>query len=227
MITGCHGGGKSYEQLWAKSIERLTYQAIERNRSIEWPNLKLYPALLLLYGGGIASVAAGRYDTFATLLTKVIVRVGTEDLPLVLTLHTWNVMNKGIGQQLPNMERHFTPVSEHLYIVLREPLREFLPQDTRYQECFDRFEYLLALVHADLNQKQNGGFWGPVGCFGWRGTGAYHVGEHRIMKEIELEVANADKNWPLLEAGLFDASVERFRTVKTAFDEQVRRISWR
>ena len=171
-------------------------------------------------------MVAGRYDTFAALLTKAMARVEGSDEPLVLAVTTWRVMEHAAGQQLPNMQKHFTPLSDYLYNVLREPLKEYLPQNTYYEEYFDRFEYLLALVHADLSQKQGGNAFGPIGCFGWRGTGAFHVGEHRIMKEIEAEVVSAGENWPPLNAGLFDGSVERFQTIKAAFDQSVRNVNW-
>ncbi len=88
-----------------------------------------------------------------------------------------------------------------------------------------RFEYLLALIYADLHQKSEGGpIWGPIGCFGWRGRGAFRLDDPPIMKEIESEVAKVGEHWPLLTAGLFDSSVERFQAIKTAFDAWVRSL---
>lgn len=229
MITGCYWGEKSHEKLWMKCLERLAYRSNAISGMTAWINLRLYPALLLLYGGGIAAIAAGRYDTFAALLTKAAATVESKDQPLVLAVFTWGVMDEAVGRQLPNMKGHFTPLSDHLYMVLRESLKEYLPQDIRYQECFDRFEYLLGLVYVDLRYKQNGNapepirVWGPVGCFMWR-DGRYS-NECRIMKEIELEVTKAGKDWPILAAGLFDASVERFQFIKTSYDQFVNGVT--
>jgi hypothetical protein len=222
FITGCYWGEQPYQQLWARCLERLAYRPQAISGVIAWIHLSLYPALLLLYGGGIAALAAGRYDTFAILLTKAMARVERNDQPFVLAVNTWEVMETDVAQQLPNIERHFTPLSDHLYEVLRESLKEYLPLDVLYQECFDRFEYLLALVHADLRQKLEGRVWGPIGCFEWRGRGALRRDDPPIMKEIESEVEKAGEDWPLLTAGLFDSSVARFQAIKTDFDAWVR-----
>jgi len=131
-------------------------------------------------------------------------------------------MEDNTAKQLPNMQnKKYTPLSVYLYDFLREPLKEYLPLDIRYQECFDRFEYLLALVHADLMDKKEGRLWAPIGCFSWRGRGFYRADIPPIMKELESEVATAGDNLPLLKAGLFAGSVERFQEVKTAFDAMV------
>jgi len=45
------------------------------------------------------------------------------------------------------------------------------------------------------------------------------------MKEIELEVTKAGKDWPILAAGLFDASVERFQFIKTSYDQFVNGVT--
>ena len=42
--------------------------------------------------------------------------------------------------------KYYTPGSEHLYLVLREPLREILPVEKRYEQVFDQFELILALA---------------------------------------------------------------------------------
>ena len=220
IITGCYWDEKS-QQLWAKCLERLSYRPTAISGVPAWIDLRLYPALLLLYGGGIAAIVAGQYDTFATLLTKAMARVESKDQPLVLAVNAWEVMEQNIAQQLPNMQNQISPLSDHLYSVLRAHLKEYLPQDIRYQECFDRFEYLLALVHADLAEKQNNRIFGPIGCFGWRGRGAFRLDAPPIMGEIESEIAKAGENWPLLKAELFDTSVERLQLIKTRFDAWV------
>jgi hypothetical protein len=43
-----------------------------------------------------------------------------------------------------------TGLSDHLSAVLRDPLREYLPNETEYERTFDWFEYLLCLVHCDV-----------------------------------------------------------------------------
>lgn len=223
MINGCYWGGKEHTELWVKSLERIANPAGERAGLTVWLDLKPYPALFLLYGAGIAAITGNRYETFTGLLSQTKIREARKDFPAVLSLYTSSVMKSDVGQRLPGMERHYTPLSDYLYQTLRNPLREFLQDDIRYQETFDRFEYLSALVHAHLYEKEHHDIWGPVGCFGWR-SGRQHEGG--IIREIEMEVKAAANDWPVLKAGLFDGSVDRFFAIKAAFDERVGKLGW-
>src|SRR5260370_15608905 len=96
IITGSYWDEKS-QQLWAKCIERLSYRPKAISGVPAWIDLRLYPALLLLYGGGIAAIVAGQYDTFSTFLTKAMARVESKDQPLVLAVNTWEVMEQNIA----------------------------------------------------------------------------------------------------------------------------------
>ena len=216
MTTGCYWGEEVHEKLWVKCLERIAGRFEARAGFTVWLNLRLYPALLLLYSGGIASIAADRYGAFSALLTEAKIRDEGKDLPVVLNLFAWKVMDENTGRKLPGMEGRPTPLSDYLCNVLREPLKEFLPQVAYYQECFDRFEYLLALVHADLYHKEKNYLWGPLGCFSWRYR---RSGEQSIMEKIGLEFTDEGINWPPLKAGLFDGSPERFQSIKKVFDE--------
>lgn len=222
LITGCYWGEKIHEELWARCLERIATPTSERRGIVAWLNLRYYPALLLLYAGGLASVASKRYNNFAALLTKARVLYEGKRLPSALFLYPNKVMEKAIAERLPGMERRYTPLNDRLYQVLREPLREYLPQDEGYQKCFDRFEYLFALVYADLREKQKRSIVGPVGCFAWRNI----MVEDHIMTEIELEIKDAGNNWPPLKAGLFDGSLERFQYLKHEFDKFIQGLNW-
>ena len=203
--------------------------------------MRLYPALLLLYGAGIASIVAGKYSTFSSLLTVPKIRpTYGEEYPIVLALHPWSVMDRQeIQRLLPGLERSFIPLSNHLSDILRDPLREILPQDANYQECFDRFEYLSALVHADLRNENDDEIWAPVGLFGYRSRLSHR--DTSIMNRIQSDFENSTQiyidsgdgvptkqvhsTWPPLRAGLFGGSAERFKLIKQEFDELVTRVS--
>jgi len=218
IMTGSYWGEQTHLPLWMQCLERLAYRPNPYHGRTQWTRLRLYPALLLLYGGGIAALAHGKYDTFAAFLTKAKARSDNDEQPLVVAVHIWTVMGHDIAQQLHTRQNLISPLSDHLYSVLREPLKEYLPLEIRYQECFDRFEYLLALVHADLTRNEHKHVWSPAGSFRWRGRGAFNLDAPPIMKEIEGEVARQGEDWPLLKAGLFNGSVERFQEIKIAFD---------
>jgi hypothetical protein len=111
-----------------------------------------------------------------------------------------------------------TPLSSRLYSILRAPLRDFLADDVRYQRHFDRFEYLMALIHADIRKEQGRNPWGPEGCFSWRYGRSMG---YNVFDEIESEASKAEEGWPLLKEGFFGGSISRFRSVKAEYDEYV------
>jgi hypothetical protein len=106
-----------------------------------------------MYGGGIAAIAAGRYDTLFTLLHQVVIRDNARGKLAVLTLYPQAVIDSSFAQQLPGLEEHYTPLNDHLHTTLQDPLREFLPEDSDYTRCFDRFEYLFALARSALPER--------------------------------------------------------------------------
>jgi len=215
FITGCYWGDKSHEYLWVKSLERISNPPGGKEGYKDWINLLRYPALLLVYAGGISAISNKKYSTFSSLLTKVKVKEDHKELPFVLSIYTYRVMDTDIGNKILGFERDKTPVSDFLYTKFRDSFLEILPDNTNYQECFDRFEYLYTLVYVDLYEKVNKEIWGPPGCFGQRDRRFY---ENTIMYKIETEVKNAGNEWEPLKAGLFDGSIERFLELKIGFD---------
>jgi hypothetical protein len=218
FVVGCYWGNEEATKLWATSLQRIADPPETGGGLVYLLNLRRYPALLLFYGAGLASVASNNFATLATILTKPKVRDEQNKYQAICSeVYPGAVLETNLGRLLPGLERRHTPVSDHLYDRLREPLREFLPRDGDYQEAFDRFEYLLGLVHADLNRREGkDGWWGPVGSFGWRGNP--YSGEGRVSNIIGAEIEDQKADWPLLKAGLFGHSFEQAKTAKDKFD---------
>lgn len=115
------------------------------------------------------------------------------------------------------MDRHFSPVSDHLFIVLRDPLRETIPLDGRYEETFDRFEHLLVLVIQDqMNQGARVRFAAPVGRLQWK---TYTDEEKDPAVAIPAEAAASGSAWPPLVAGLFAGDEGRFNRAVEGYQE--------
>jgi hypothetical protein len=117
IVTGCYWGGQSHKYLWVGSLERVANPPQPRSGirfDQRWHQLTLYPALLLLYAAGIASLASEQYDTFADLLIKPIFRDFSSNQPIVLSLYTSAVMEKDIAEQLPGMGRRYTPLRDYI-----------------------------------------------------------------------------------------------------------------
>lgn len=222
MITGCFWGEKHHLDLWVETLERVSNFPVRERVLDIWLNLILYPALLLLYGGGIASVAAGRYSTLATLSTRPIFRDVVEEYSLILRIHDPPPAAEEYAEHLPGAGGSNISMSDHLFEVLREPLREFLPDDVKYERAFHRFEYLHALVFTDLYEKKHGKFkCRPVGRY----LRTERLTPHRsVLKAVQIELGKYGHKWPILQAGLFDGNQTRFVVVKMEFDNWVKTL---
>lgn len=226
FVTGCYWGGVEQEDLWVRCLRRVIVPSRARSGDDNWINLRRYPALLLFYAGGISSIAARRYNNLAALLTKPKYFAIDKILPLTLFLAPNKVIDKTLAKRIFQMERAYTPItpiSDHLEQLLREYLMEYIPDDEQYINCFDRFEYLFALVSADLREKYQKPIRGPIGCFLWRNR---DYPERNIISEIEDESNLERDNWLPIRAGLFDGSFERFQHIKDEFEKFFREIPY-
>ncbi|MCW3036081.1 MAG: peptidase caspase catalytic subunit p20, partial [Actinobacteria bacterium] len=192
-----------------------------------WNSLRWYPLVLLLYSGGISALSAGNYSNLATLLlARIRDRLTGENtqpaiVPIVKAF--LEVKRTEAFKRLPGHERHFVPESEYLFKALQPPLEDALFLGTSYEDLFDQFEILQALVYAHLQPRPLGGVWGPIGRFGWKhrlGTGPDPFDEF---------VANAERQgqeWPALRAGFFAGSLAEFMAVVTEFRELLKHLPW-
>lgn len=226
FINLCYWGNEAHKNILVKSFDVVANPEDGRAGGYKVLfYLKMYPALLLLYSGGIASIANSKYDFFVALLTQTHIFENGHQFSAVNRLHAYSAMPKEVAAILPGRKKeNFTPLSDYLYDILRPYFIDILPHDIQYEQAFDRFEYLLSLVYADVNSKGEDRFWAPMGSFGWRGI-RYHLDRH-VSKLVDLEIENMGEEWPLLRFNLFDKSVDRLREVKKLFDEFLLRHHW-
>jgi hypothetical protein len=185
--------------LLRRSMLALTAPSLERfGGYVAWIELRGYPALLGLYAAGIAAVANENW----TAMTRVIsTRVrdpnrDSGDTALVAHVSTWHVLDHGMVNTLYPPNGHKTPISDHLFSRLEEwispPLRV---ESRRFEEVFDRWEYLLGVVlHAEIGRS-------PIGRYAWKPRYAFGGSPPRDA----VDAASAE----MLGAGLFsgDAAV--------------------
>ncbi|MBI3849991.1 MAG: SIR2 family protein [Verrucomicrobia bacterium] len=217
VITGCYWGDEAHAKIWMDCLERIANSAKSESGLTYLLSLRRYPALLLLYGSGIAAIAAGNYQNFASIATRAKVRNDREEKDSICSVvYPIRVMENEVGHLLPALDKHYTPISDYLFSKLRLPLREYLPGEEEYQTAFDRFEYLFGLIHADKNRREvQNGWWGPVGRFAWRGQ---RFGGDRATNTIQAEIEAQGSNWGPLKAGLFGGSLEQAKQAKAKFD---------
>jgi uncharacterized caspase-like protein len=190
--------------------------------NVGWIAQRWYPALLLMYMGGIASVAASRYENLKILFTTPITvpENPSEELTSILAVvRSLDDLNEAF-KSLPDHARQYVPRSEYLFKLLQPTLDDMFFFGADYETYFDRFEVLFALEHAHQLDR----IWGPVGRFGWkyktRGTASPF---HRLVQE---GISEGD-NWGPIKAGLFGGSVERFNEVAKEYEKSIlRNLPW-
>ena len=184
--------------------------------NVGWIAQRWYPALLLMYMGGIASVAASRYENLKILFTTPITvpENPSEELTSILAVvRSLDDLNEAF-KSLPDHARQYVPRSEYLFKLLQPTLDDMFFLGADYETYFDRFEVLFALEHAHQLDR----IWGPVGRFGWkyktRGTASPF---HRLVQE---GISEGD-NWGPIKAGLFGGSIERFNEVGKEYEKSI------
>jgi hypothetical protein len=85
-----------------------------------------------------------------------------------------------------------------MFETLRGSFRSSVPNDSDFEDIFDRFEYLLALRYASERTGIVG--WGPIGRFAHR----YRYTSQHISKILNEEYSNAGASWGPIAQGLFD-----------------------
>lgn len=202
---------------------RRIYEQVEPTSGLTlYLAARAYPALLLLYCGGIAAIAGGRFENLRDLMlfpvnkyhgdpdSRTTFVVAVSDT--ILELERMNLF-----KELPGLARRHTPKSDYLYSVIKPLLSDLLLAGSDFDQAFDRFEVLYALEYC--NQKARGEsphFWGPIGRFGWK-----RAAFNEVIKEAESQ----RQEWEPIRSGLFDSSFARFRVVSSGFADILRHVN--
>jgi hypothetical protein len=191
-----------------------------------WLGLRWYPVLLVIYAGGIAAVAAGKYDNLRAILQADV--PDAEPFPSGLTLiHRISKALNDIGNAfriVPGHDRQHTPRSEYLFELFRLIMGNLLFLGIEYEFDFDRFEVLMGLEHAEqFASDQIGLDRGLIGRFGWKfRRGDRSSPLHRVIAEAE---AQGDL-WPPVKAGLFKGSPDRFKEIALGYSQKIAQLGW-
>ena len=165
-------------------------------------NLRLYPSLLLLYGVGISSVSTKAFNNLyaAIMLPKVMGFYG--EVPAYQVIYP-DYIFQSIPTKILWKNKTYTAANEKVAEVCRKGFSLYIPDDEKYNQMFDIFEYILCLIYYD--QKGSG----LVGRFKWRYYNINELAKEPIEQYIEEGLAQGNE-WGLLKAGFFAGSVERF-----------------
>jgi len=207
-------------QVIERVFARLTEAITPQGGTTLWLNLRWYPCLRLMYAAGIAALSGRQYDNLgACLSTRVDAKSGREGrVPIVLPVVDELAHIHDAFKWLPDHERHYVPRSEHLYATLQRSLEDTLYLGSSYEDRFDEFEILLALMYAVHDGR--GGGWAPPGRFGWkqrRGGDPYG----QTVKDIQQQ----GDAWPPIKAGLF-ASSKDLLTIAETYQSRLAEFGW-
>jgi hypothetical protein len=178
--------------------------------------------MVLVYAAGLAAIAQGRLNTLRALFYEPRLRELGKSTPLI-TERFWADLHDPI-KSIPAHAEKYTPRSEHLFAIMREPLRRFLPDDSQYDEAFDQLEYLLALTFLDLDESTNKivGPWAPPGRFCWK----CRHSETGVLFDSEKSLVQEGANWPPLQAGFFGGRPERAKDLQAKLREFIPRLNY-
>ena len=219
MTTGCYWGEPIHDAIWCAAVERVASSGAQGSSVTAADRLRSYPALLLVYGGGIAAVIREKYSTLQALLVTPRIYSKEGEVAAVHRLVARHIL----GDEIPGVEsgdkNAETAASDYLHQALRPLVREFLPSDADYNEAFDRFEYLTALVWVDENPRSARLDWVPTDApSGKFIRGAAPTGEP-ISRQIDREIEMFKAKWAPLRGKMFGGHVDRVISVKERYDE--------
>jgi hypothetical protein len=227
LAHGAFWGRTQHQKLWMDCISRIAATSGVRYGGAAQTHLitlQIYPACLLFYSICLGSMAGNNYETIKRVCRDTYRRQNGEQQPLIRVILPWSVLDLDIARKLPGYEGNWTPVNNRIFEILREPLREYLPDENDYEDIFDRCEYLTALVHLDIQMSGESFANAPVGRFGWRRSVHSKPVEQRVSEDAE----KYGERWGAITSGLF-ASVSRFKQVEQAYKDSIlnrTRVQW-
>jgi len=208
------------------ALTRLTDRLEPKSGLVVWQALRWYPIMLLLYGTGISALASDRYDNLAEILLTRVGSSRSTTSSTTLTLAIGGAITElhrtDAFKQLPGHERQYVPRSEYLFKFLQPILDDLLFLGRDYEQNFDRFEVLLALVHADLEEQQSHNARGPIGRFGWK----FHHHDVNPLKDIIADANRYKEAWGPLKAGLFGGEYTRFEKIAGEYSRLIAGLDW-
>lgn len=220
LTAGCNGGGDWLRSVWPEALSIIA-NPLETPRGAEvLMRLRRYPALLLLYAGGVAAVAGKNYVTLAALLRETQVTTYGRSKSVSAGLVPGRVLSSYDERHLAENGKHRMPFNSHIVNVLKPALSKYIHNDDHYMVNLVRFEYLYALA----SEAQGNGL--IVGSFSWeseqqRGLVLFPPTTIWIVRETEEELERSGSNWPPLTSGLFEGPLEKFRDFKNSVDLKV------
>lgn len=211
------------EQL--KRLEEIFIRLAEADKgssgTVIWLHFTWYPILVLMYSSGISALLAENYNALRIVLETFVRKDSFSDKrePLVVPVGSNLSDLHDAFKWLPGHERHYVPRSEYLFTTLQPALEDALYLGRSYEQFFDYFEIMFALVFAHAQKSD----WGPPGRFGWKHHRGFTESSYNMLVD---EAKKGKENWGPIKAGLFDGSITTFLEYAEAYKKRLDKTSW-
>ncbi len=203
LTTGVgHDRAGDHADLWVAALQRLLQARTEPTGSYmdHLDTARHYPALLALRGMGAVAVHTGNEKLLLRLFTEPRYRNWLRTdvrLPAVHALHDWMVLEPNVVNGLPRWNgrqwQRLYPISHLLRQDLREPLRDWIPDDDDYRRTLDAYEYRAALaVHT--SQHVPGAYQPAPGLY--ISELSWTDGKPSAERDFVAALERADDDWP-------------------------------
>lgn len=204
VATSAYWGDEATDVYWQGALATWARQPVEGGVSNAL-DLRFYPATRLLYGAGVAMIAADRLLPLESLLRQ---RVSGEH-PLSSELLA--------GRSLSCLEKRSRrdEGSDHVFEQLSPLFREeLLFREDEFEEVYERFEYLLYLVSTDAALPEDPrSLYRSIGRICPIGS----LFDPRMRPEVELEPAATGGVHPWTQIGLFGGDPDRLSAARDDF----------
>jgi hypothetical protein len=207
-----HADRPEHDQLLMEVVDRLVERPLERSGLVIYLSTQRIVGVLTMYAIGLGALAAQRPAPFLGALNRTVQDEGRES-SVLLDYASWRVMQGDVLKQSEPFARHHTPSSDWLHTVLRDPVRDVIATDDRFDGLFDDVEYLWGVLVADNYDRGRG----PIGRFGWRRQHGNRGAMDGVLTRHKPEVLNA---------GFFGGSEEHLTEVKDLYDANAERVGW-
>ena len=199
---GCYFGSEELAYIWTKSLNRLGTLAHTNGLDV-MIKLQLYPAMLVLYAGGVSATAVGNAVNLKALFDAAYKDPHHDPGLLAYKTNGW-LLDQNLANQILELERRKTPLSDHVFEVIEAGFPESLVVKDDFPLEYDKWEVILGMVVSHHLKDRSSGPWAPVGRFVWRHEDNGQTGLKVVLEDIEV----GKNNWPPLTVQLFNGSLD-------------------
>lgn len=220
-VTGSFWGKSEHRQLWERMLKRFLQQGGSYSGLKIWGELRLYPASLFFYATGIAAIFTNDYELLHRTFSVEFLDNDGAKLKAVQRLPAFCLLQRDVGQMLEGMNDRYAPLNDWIHTFLRVTFKDILPDDSEYDQAFDRFELFAALAYLRLSKRPNGHVWAPPGRFGYQ-----HRHRDEFFQALEASF-NAEGNQSrYVSIDVFGQTVTACRVHITELREFISKLQW-